>query len=435
MLFKNIERTETGRLQFAGYDTVELAQNYQTPLYLMDENQIRENCRIYKNAFAKYFRHGGTPLFASKAASFQRIYQIVAEEGMGIDTVSSGEIYTALQAGFPAENIYFHGSCKTDADIAFGVANRVGYFIVDNLEELEQLNKEAGKAGIQQKILVRVTPGIDPHTYAAVSTGKVDSKFGTAIETNQAIAFIQAALSQPNLILKGVHCHVGSQVFGEDIYQRALDIMIPFMVQVRDMYGCTLEVLNMGGGYGVRYTEDDPEIDIDARLAEVAEHFNQLLAKYDFPTPQFLMEPGRSIVANAGMTLYTVGSIKRIPGYKNYAAIDGGMTDNPRYALYQSAYTVYHASKPKAEEVFDVVGRCCESGDIIQPEVKLPSSTCRGDILAVCTTGAYNYSMASNYNKLGRPPIVMLSDSGAYLAVRRETFEDLNALDVPCTKK
>ena len=430
MLFKNITRNENGRLHFAGYDTVELAKKYKTPLYLMDENQIRENCRIYKNAFAKYFGNGALPLFASKAASFQRIYKIVAEEGMGIDTVSSGEIYTAIKAGFPAERIYFHGSCKTDDDIAFGVANRVGYFIVDNLEELTQLNKEAGNAGIKQKILVRVSPGIDPHTYEAVSTGKVDSKFGTAIETNQAIEFIKIALEQPNLILKGVHCHVGSQVFGEDIYQRAMDIMVPFMVEVREKFGYTMDVLNMGGGYGVRYTESDPEIDIDARLAEVADHLKMLLEKYNFPAPQFLMEPGRSIVANAGMTLYTVGSIKRITGYKNYAAIDGGMTDNPRYALYESAYTVYHASKPETEEVFDVVGRCCESGDIIQPNVTLPSSTCRGDIIAVCTTGAYNYSMASNYNKLGRPPIVMLAESGDYLAVRRETFEDLNSLDV-----
>ena len=429
MLSDNIGRTPEGVLTIAGQEVTRLAAEYGTPLYLMDEQRIRSNCRMYLKAFRENFPEGSLPLYASKAASFKQIYRIMAEEGMGVDVVSSGELYTALAAGFPAERIHFHGNCKTDADIAYGVESGIGCFIADNREELLALEKTAAGAGVTQAILLRVTPGIDPHTYEAVSTGKVDSKFGAAVETGQAMEFVKLALAQPHLKLLGLHCHVGSQVFGEDVYQRTIDIMAAFLAEIRDETGAVLEELNLGGGYGVRYTEEDEAIDIPARLREVALHLRRETEKHGLPMPRFLMEPGRSIVADAGMTLYTVGSIKRIPGYKQYAAVDGGMTDNPRYALYQSRYTVYHGSKTGPTERFDVVGRCCESGDIIQPHVELPADTCRGDILAVCTTGAYNYSMASNYNRLPRPPIVMLTPEGSYTAVRRETFADLTALD------
>ena len=429
MLSDNIGRTPEGVLTIAGQEVTRLAAEYGTPLYLMDEQRIRSNYRLFLKAFRENFPEGSLPLYASKAASFKQIYRIMAEEGMGVDVVSSGELYTALAAGFPAERIHFHGNCKTDADIAYGVASGIGCFIADNREELLALEKTAAGAGVTQAILLRVTPGIDPHTYEAVSTGKVDSKFGAAVETGQAMELVKLALAQPHLKLLGLHCHVGSQVFGEDVYQRTIDIMAAFLAEIRDETGAVLEELNLGGGYGVRYTEEDETIDIPARLREVALHLRRETEKHGLPMPRFLMEPGRSIVADAGMTLYTVGSIKRIPGYKQYAAVDGGMTDNPRYALYQSRYTVYHGSKTGPTERFDVVGRCCESGDIIQPHVELPADTCRGDILAVCTTGAYNYSMASNYNRLPRPPIVMLTPEGSYTAVRRETFADLTALD------
>ena len=429
MLSDNIGRTPEGVLTIAGQEVTRLAAEYGTPLYLMDEQRIRSNCRMYLKAFRENFPEDSLPLYASKAASFKQIYRIMAEEGMGVDVVSSGELYTALAAGFPAERIHFHGNCKTDADIAYGVASGIGCFIADNREELLALEKTAAEAGVTQAILLRVTPGIDPHTYEAVSTGKVDSKFGAAVETGQAMELVKLALAQPHLKLLGLHCHVGSQVFGEDVYQRTIDIMAAFLAEIRDETGAVLEELNLGGGYGVRYTEEDEAIDIPARLREVALHLRRETEKHGLPMPRFLMEPGRSIVADAGMTLYTVGSIKRIPGYKQYAAVDGGMTDKPRYALYQSRYTVYHGSKTGPTERFDVVGRCCESGDIIQPHVELPADTCRGDILAVCTTGAYNYSMASNYNRLPRPPIVMLTPEGSYTAVRRETFADLTALD------
>ena len=430
MLSDNIGRNGS-RLTFAGRDAAELAEKYGTPLYLMDEGRIRQNCRMYLEAFHSSFGGDALPLYASKAASFKQMYRIMAQEGMGVDVVSAGEIYTALSAGFPPERIYFHGNAKTDRDIDYALQSRVGYFVVDNCEELLALNYAAGQADIRQKVLLRITPGIDPHTYDAVNTGRVDSKFGVPVETGQAGDFVALALGLANIQLCGLHCHVGSQVFEEDVFQRTVDIMIRFMAEMRDELDITLRELNLGGGYGVPYLESEKEPDIPARIAEVAERLREQCEKYAFPLPRILMEPGRSIVADAGMTLYTVSSVKYIPGYKRYVAVDGGMTDNPRYALYGSQYTVYHAEKAGGTEaVFDLVGRCCESCDIIQPSVSLPENTCRGDRIAVCTTGAYNYSMASNYNRIPRPLVLMLAEEGEYLAVRRESLEDLCALDV-----
>ena len=429
MLSNNIDRTPEGVLTFAGYDVTQLAKEYGTPLYLMDEARIRANCRMYLQAFRDHFGLGSLPLYASKAASFKQMYRIMAEEGMGVDVVSSGELYTALSAGFPAERIYFHGNCKTDADLAYGVSQGIGFFVADNREELLALEKTAAEANVTQKILLRVTPGIDPHTYEAVSTGKVDSKFGAAVETGQAMELVKLALTLSHLDLRGLHCHVGSQVFGEDVYQRTLDIMVPFLAQIRDETGVTLSDLNLGGGYGVRYTAEDEAIDIPARLAELAAYLKEETERLGLPMPRFLMEPGRSIVADAGMTLYTVGSVKRIPGYKQYAAVDGGMTDNPATRSTSPATPSITPISP-VRWSGSTWWAAAASGDIIQPGVELPGDTCRGDILAVCTTGAYNYSMASNYNRLPRPAVVMLTPDRIYEAVRRETFADLTGLDL-----
>ena len=278
---------------------------------------------------------------------------------------------------------------------------------------------------------MRLTPGIDPHTYEAVATGKVDSKFGTAIETGQARQMLEHTLSLPSIDLRGLHCHVGSQVFGEDVFERSADIMLEFMARCKRDYGLDLEILDLGGGYGVRYVAEDGYVDIPAAIAMVAGHMKAVCARLGMELPRVIMEPGRSIVADAGLTLYTVGTVKKIPGYKNYVSVDGGMSDNPRYALYRSKYTVLLASRPEAEaDLFcDVVGRCCESDDVIQPQVLLPEPE-RGEILAVCTTGAYNYSMASNYNRLARPAMVMLTEDSDYLAVRRESLDDLVRNDI-----
>ncbi len=420
-------------LTFAGLDTVALAQKHGTPVYLMDEERIRKNCRTYKKAMAEFFGEDSLPLYASKAASFKRIYEIMKDEGMGIDLVSPGEIYTAASADFPMEKAFFHGNNKTDSDIALAMDKGVGYFMADNMCELKAVNALAKEKGITQKVIVRLTPGIDPHTYAAVATGKVDSKFGVAIETGQADEFVKEALSFSNIEIVGYHCHVGSQVFDEEgnVYLDAATIMLTFACEIEKKYGLKMKILNMGGGFGVRYTEDDPYMDIPANIEKLACHIKSEVARLGMDMPKILMEPGRSIVADAGMTLYSVGTIKEITGYKNYVSIDGGMTDNPRYALYGSKYTVLLANRINEEKDFvaDVAGRCCESGDIIQPDVKMPKPQ-RGDLVAVCTTGAYNYSMASNYNRIPRPPVVMIRDGKDYVAVKRESFEDLIKNDI-----
>lgn len=433
MICENIGVNEIGHLTFAGRDTVELAQKYGTPLYLMDEARIRHNCRVYKAAMAEAFGEGSFPSYAGKAACFKRIYEIMAEEGMSVDLVSSGEIYTAFKAGFPMEKAFFHGNNKTDSDIAFALDCGVGYFVVDGLDELNAVDAIAGSRGICQKVLLRLTPGIDPHTYEAVATGKVDSKFGVAIETGQAEDFVNAALACKNIALFGYHCHVGSQVFddSDSVYLDSAKVMLTFARDMQEKTGYAPQIFDIGGGYGVRYTENDPCVDISASIRKVADNIRSLADNLGLPMPKVIMEPGRSIVADAGMTLYTAGTVKEITGYKNYLSVDGGMTDNPRYALYGSSYTVYLANRAGEEATFacDLVGRCCESGDVLQPGVVLPKPV-RGDTVAVCTTGAYNYSMASNYNRIPRPPVVMLRGGEDYVAVKRETLDDLISNDL-----
>ncbi len=428
----NVSADENGHLLFAGQDTAALARKYGTPLYLMDEERIRERCRTYIKGLKDAFGDKGQALFASKAASFKRIYEIMREEGMGIDVVSSGEICTALKAGFPLSKAYFHSNNKTDADIAYAIKNGIGHFVVDNREELYAIDKEAENQGIRQRIMLRITPDIDPHTFAEVATGKVDSKFGSAIETGQAEEMVKIALSLDNITLSGFHCHVGSQVFDSDVFLRAADVMLDFIADIKEKFGFSPEKLDLGGGYGVRYKAEDPHIDIYDNILQVGAFVKEKVAKLGIDMPEISLEPGRSIVADAGMTLYTVGTVKKIPEFINYVSVDGGMTDNVRFAMYGAPYTLFAAEKlnEKADMECSVVGRCCESGDIIQENVMMPESICRGDILACLTTGAYNYSMASNYNKIPRPPIVMLNEGKSYVAVRRETIEDLTQYDV-----
>ena len=430
MICENIG-IKNGRVTFAERDVKELADKYGTPLYLMDEERIRGNCRKYLNALSEVFGTGAMPLYASKACSFRQIYRIMQDEGMGIDVVSCGEIFTAASAGFDMDRAFFHGNCKTDSDIAYAMEKGVGYFVADNLDEIGSIDAEAGRRGINQKVLIRVTPGIDTHTYEAVNTGKVDSKFGAAIETGQAQKLIAAAMKMKNISVVGLHCHVGSQVFGEDVFERAAVIMLNFIALIQKEYGCELGMLDLGGGYGVRYVEGDGQIDIGKKIFSVGKTVKETCRALGIAVPFICLEPGRSIVADAGMTVYTVGSVKEIPGYRNYVAIDGGMTDNPRFALYKSKYTVLAADKADEKTDFccSLVGRCCESGDIIAENVLLPRLK-RGDLVAVCTTGAYNFSMSSEYNRIPRPPVVMLNADGDYTAVKRQTFEDIAERDV-----
>ena len=431
MLYSNLTVNGQGHLAIAGYDTVELAKKYGTALFVLDEDKLRENCAVYVNSMKKYFGENAMPLYASKALCFTGIYRIVAECGMGTDIVSSGELYTAVKAGFPLEKAFFHGNNKTDADIEYAIENGLGYFVVDNEEELLAISEIAGAHGVMQKVLLRITPGIDPHTHKAIMTGSVDSKFGSAIETGRAYEMVEMALASKNIVLEGFHCHIGSQIFECDPFCDAADIMLRFVAEVKDKYGFLTKVLNLGGGFGVRYTEAEPEIDIEANIREVAAHVKKRCVEFSLDMPQILMEPGRSIVADTCITLYTVGSVKEIGKLKNYVSVDGGMPDNPRYALYGSAYTIMLANRAEEEASFkcSIAGRCCESGDLLQEDVMLPRPK-RGDILAVLVTGAYNYSMASNYNRLPRPAIVTVSKNGERVAVKRESFADLCRNDI-----
>ncbi len=430
MLYDNLSVNSDGHLVFAGYDTLELAKEFGTALYVMDEDRIRRRCREYQQAMATCLPAGSHPLYASKAMSIRRIYQIMKEENMGVDVVSPGELYTAVKAGFPMENAYFHGSSKTDEDIRFAMQHKIGFFVCDNADELDAIDAEAGKQGICQKILLRLAPGIDPHTHEKINTGRVDSKFGVAIETGQAATLVGKALAKKNISLWGYHCHVGSQLFDEVLFCDAATNMLGFVADMQKQYGHKAKVVNLGGGMGVPYTEEEDRIDYAGTIQKIGAHITALCRQLELTPPAILMEPGRSIVADSGITLYTVTGTKEIPGFKNFVGIDGGMTDNPRYTLYQSPYTVYNAGKmdKQADFLCTVAGRCCESGDLIQEKVSLPRPV-RGDILAVLTTGAYNYSMASNYNRVPRPPVVMIGESGPYIAVRRETYEDLLLCD------
>lgn len=431
-LHKNLSVNEYGRLAFCGRDTAELAEKHGTPLYLMDEEGIRSRCRIYRDAMKEAFGGGSMPLLASKALSFKRIYEIAAEEEIGTDIVSSGELHTAMKAGFPMEKAYFHGNNKTAFDIQYAMDCNIGCFICDNEWEILEINEEAAKRGRKQKVLLRLTPGIDPHTHQSISTGKVDSKFGVAIETGQAEAFVKRVLKLENIKLKGYHCHIGSQIFEYKPFTDAAMIMLDFVAHMKDVCGYQAEELNLGGGMGIRYVEEDPQIDYAANIRGIADLMKQKCEALGITLPKILMEPGRSIVADNGITLYTAGGIKEIPGFKNYVSIDGGMPDNPRYALYQSSYTVVNASKTdkSADYVCTVAGRCCESGDLIQENIRIAKPE-KGDLIAVLATGAYNYSMASNYNRIPRPPVVLVDKTGRdYVGVKRESLDDLVRNDV-----
>lgn len=431
MLYDNLGINEKGHLTIGGMDTVDIAAEFGTALYVMDEDKLRSNVRTYVDAMNKYFVSGSAPLLASKALCFKGIYPVIDSEGMSADLVSPGEIYTAAAAGFPSEKMYFHGNNKTDEDLKFALEHKVGWIIVDNYNELDALDRIAGEMGVTQKVLLRITPGINPHTFEAVNTGKIDCQFGVPVETGQAAEFVGAALDKKNLDVRGFHSHIGSEIFEPDPFCDAVNILMDFAVKMRERYGFTASVLNLGGGFAVRYVESDPQVDIAANIKALSEHLNAKCEELDYPVPAILLEPGRSSVATAGLTLYTTGGIKTIEGYRSYVTVDGGMPDNPRYALYKARYTVVMANRMNDPYDFkcSVCGRCCESGDLIQENIMLPEAK-RGDLIAVLGTGAYNFSMASNYNRLVRPGIIFIKDGKARWAVRRQTYEDLIACDL-----
>ena len=431
ILYPHVDVNEKGHLTLGGVDCLSLASEYGTPLYLIDTDAVRENCRIYREAMRKYFGVDSYPVYASKALCFSGIYPVIKEEGLGADCVSGGEIFTAIHAGFPAEKIFFHGSNKTRREICEALDARIGCFVVDNEEELDLLNDLARERGVVQNILLRITPGIDPHTHKYVSTGRIDSKFGSAIPTGAAESIVASALKKNNLNLEGFHSHIGSQIFDAEPFVKEAEVLATFMADMNEKYGCGCTVLDLGGGIGVPYTKYDRRVDRAAVIKEMAEALKAVFRERGTELPRVILEPGRSIVADAGVTLYTVGSVKRLPGMRTYVSVDGGMTDDPRYALYSSRYTAVIADRAceEASELVTIAGRCCESGDLLGEELELQMPKA-GDILAFLTTGAYNYSMASNYNRVPRPPIVTVGKGKADLAVMRESYCDLIKNDI-----
>ena len=423
---------EKGHLAISGCDTVELAGVYGTPLYVMSEDEIRRVCRSYVDSFEKYYHGRGRTIYASKAFSCLEIIRIVLSEGLDVEVVSGGELYTALKAGAPGDKIHFQGNNKSTAELQMALENNVGDIVVDNLPELLELHELAERSGKTAQISLRITPGIEAHTHEFIRTGQIDSKFGTDLQSGAAMALVDQALAMDNIVLKGLHCHIGSQVHDKEPFVHAAQVMLGFYKEVYDKHvGFAFKHLNLGGGFGIHYTEKDQAIPYDHYMKAMSAAIFDKCSALGIPVPEVFIEPGRSIVGEAGITLYTVGNIKEIPDVRSYVAIDGGMYENPRYALYQSDYTCLIANRAgeKADYIATVAGKCCESGDLIQEHTPIQMPR-RGDILAVLSTGAYNYSMASNYNRNPRPACVMVSGGAHRLVLRRETYEDLIRCDI-----
>lgn len=422
---------ESGHLTIGGCDTVKLAEKYGTPLYVMDESVIRNTCNAYKTSFEKYYGGNGLPCYASKALNCMELCRIMKDEGMGLDVVSGGEMYTAIKAGFPVDKIHFHGNNKTLEELTLAIDNNIGKIVVDNLTELNTLNTLAKGKNKKVNISFRIKPGVDAHTHDFVKTGQIDSKFGFALETGEAMNAVQAALAYDNVILKELHCHIGSQIFDIDPFVTAAEIMMDFIAEIKDKTGHIISQLNLGGGFGIKYTKKDTPTMYENYMEAVSKMVKQKAGEIGIPVPYIFIEPGRSVVGEAGITLYTVGAVKEIPNVRTYVSIDGGMCDNVRYALYKSEYTVVNASKAneKADTTVTVAGKCCESGDLIQENTKIATAV-PGDTIAVLSTGAYNYSMASNYNRIPKPAIVMVKDGKARVIVKRESYDDLIANDL-----
>ncbi|PWW44109.1 MULTISPECIES: diaminopimelate decarboxylase [Paenibacillus] len=414
-----------GHLEIGGVDTTDLKAQFGTPLYVVDEQLVRERCREYMEAF-RASGLGFQVAYASKAFCVMAMCALAAEEGLSLDVVSDGELFTALQAGFPAERIHFHGNNKTLEEIEMALDAEIGCFVVDNFNELHLLQAVAADKNRKVNILLRVTPGVEAHTHEYISTGQTDSKFGFDIGNGTAFEAIELASKQSNLVLLGVHSHIGSQIFEVEGFQMAVQRVAEFAAAVYERLNVAFKVVNLGGGFGIRYIDGDTPLEVSQYVKAITDAVKNHFAQIGYAVPEIWVEPGRSIVGEAGTTLYTVGTSKDIPGVRKYVAVDGGMTDNPRPALYESKYEAVLANRANeaAQETVSVAGKCCESGDMLIWDLDLPKVQ-SGDLLAVACTGAYNYSMASNYNRIRRPAVVFVKDGQGDVVVRRETYQDI----------
>ena len=414
---------ESGILEFDQCNLVELAKKYDTPCYIFSENIIRKKCREYVNAFSGR-NVDFEILYAGKAFLVKAICSILKEEGLSLDISSGGELYTALSAGFSPDKIFFHGNNKSQEEIEFAVKEKIGTMMVDNEYELDLINQIAKELKSKVKIMLRVTPGIDTHTHKYIQTGKVDSKFG--IDISKVPDFIKKVLSKEHISYSGLHCHLGSQIFDLSPYVLAIKELVKLIRKIKDIEGIDTLNLNLGGGLGVKYLGSDLPPSIENFVNLIVDNVENEVRKNNLIIPKILVEPGRSIVAEAGITLYTIGTIKEIPRIRKYLIVDGGMADNPRPILYDAKYEAVLVNKinnpPK--EMVTIGGKCCESGDILIKDLNLPS-TSPGDLLLVFTTGAYHYSMSSNYNRLPRPVVVLVNQGKDGVIVKRETYTDI----------
>jgi diaminopimelate decarboxylase len=418
-----------GHLEIGGCDTVDLAREFGTPLYVMDEASVRDRCRAYRQAFETRHAHSEI-VFAGKAFLTLATCRIVAQEGLGLDVSSAGELYTALKAQFPPERIYLHGSYKSRRELEMALDHGVGRIIVDSDSELDELNALAAEKGTRANILVRVTPAVDPHTHKFIQTGKIDSKFGFGIDTSRAMRGVRRALECESVSVRGLHCHVGSQLLDLEAFELASELLPKFVRDVSTATGLHVAELNMGGGLGIRYLEEHQPPSIENLAETLVGNLRKHLTAFGLAMPKLTVEPGRSIVGEAGTTLYTIGPVKEIPNVRTYVSVDGGLSDNPRPALYDAKYSAIVANKADqpAAEVVTVAGKHCETDNLMM-DIALAAPQ-PGDILAVQSTGAYNYSMSSNYNRFPRPAVVLVGDGKAEVIALRQTFDDLIAQDV-----
>ena len=413
-------------LFIGGCNTVELASKYGTPLYVIDEHTLRTMCKEYKESFSKY--PNMEILFASKALATSAIYKIISQEGLGIDVVSGGELFTAYRAGFDMSKVLFNGNNKQEWELESAIDIGIGVISVDNFHEIKLLNNIAQKRNKTVKILLRITPGIDCHTHEYIQTGQLDSKFG--FDLSQIDDAINEIIKCENLSLKGLHAHIGSQIFDDAGFKDEIKILVEELVRINSKFNLSLTELNLGGGLGVKYVETDTPPDVYDIANSIISTLNEELNKYNLTDIKIYIEPGRSIVSTSGVTLYTIGASKQVPNATKYISVDGGMSDNPRHALYQAEYSCDIANKMNNDksEIVTVAGKYCESGDILMENVALPNCEA-GDILCVYNTGAYNYSMASNYNSAQKPGMVLVNNSQSDIIVYRETLEDLISRD------
>ncbi|WP_134698905.1 diaminopimelate decarboxylase [Ammoniphilus sp. YIM 78166] len=416
---------EQGHLVIGGCDTIELTKQYGTPLFVYDEQLIRQKCRDFIQAFHQS-GFSFQVAYASKAFMSMAMCRLIAEEGLSLDVVSGGELYTALKANFPAERIHFHGNNKTVEELEMALDAEIGCFVVDNFYELDLLHALAKDQKKKVNILLRLTPGVSAHTHEYISTGQDDSKFGFSVTTGQAMEAMKKALTMDSFHVLGIHSHIGSQIFETIGFVGAVTKLSEFLFELKQQTSYEVQVLNLGGGFGIRYTEEDTPLQAAEYIHPILHEVRTQFQAADYTLPEIWIEPGRSIVGDAGTTLYKIGSIKTIPGIRKYVSVDGGMTDNIRPALYQSRYEAMLANRAMeaTEELVSIAGKCCESGDMLIWDIELPTIS-SGDILAVSCTGAYGYAMANNYNRIARPAVLFVKDGHAEVIVERETYDDL----------